>query len=633
MTFRQFAFNNVLRNKRLYAAYFLSSMFTVMIFFTFAVFAYHPALNSSDVNHNAQAALSTSKWLIYGFSFFFVLYSMSSFLKTRKREFGLLMLQGISPGQLRRMVFIENMWIGTGATIGGILIGLVFAKAILLIGENILVLDEKLNFYIPIQAIILTVISFLVLFVLISMFIAAILRSESLISLIRSQRAPKSEPRASIWLSILVIVLLAISYGVALLVDANLALQLLLPIIVMVSIATYLLFTQLSVYIIGSMKNRKSFFWRRTNMLLLSDLSYRMKDNARTFFLVAMVSTVSFCAIGTLYGLQALLVKSSTVETAASFPIAYTSMAGDATQSTNLQTIRQALSTAGIPSQEAHLALNQYKLKNDQTERIILSETAFNQANVLLGEQTVQLQGNQAVVITSSTARQTAEHQMLQKEVQLSNGVALQPTRVIFSQTIPGVSLALVVSDDLYKRLGTPASKADIYAWTTNASEKELIAVGKEMFSGDTFTQYGAYHILDFPSYTLYTVKSLYGIALFIGLFIGIVFFVSAGSFLYFRLYSDLDEDKQKFRSIAKLGLTDRELNRVLTQQIALLFFAPIVVALIHGSIALTTLAHLFDAQLFTECATVLGIFFLIQLVYFFIVRFFYIKQVREALH
>ena len=44
MTFRRFAFNNVVRNKRLYAAYFLSSMFTVMVFFTFAIFAFHPVL-------------------------------------------------------------------------------------------------------------------------------------------------------------------------------------------------------------------------------------------------------------------------------------------------------------------------------------------------------------------------------------------------------------------------------------------------------------------------------------------------------------------------------------------------------------------------------------------------------------
>src|SRR5699024_113054 len=82
--------------------------------------------------------------------------------------------------------------------------------------------------------------------------------------------------------------------------------------------------------------------------------------------------------------------------------------------------------------------------------------------------------------------------------------------------------------------------------------------------------------------YLEYSMNKMYGPILFIGLFIGLVFFVSAGSFLYFRLYSDLDEDQRKFASIAKIGLTTRELKKVLTKQTALLFFAPIIVALIH---------------------------------------------------
>ncbi|WP_322923373.1 ABC transporter permease [Paenibacillus campi] len=631
MTFRQFAFNNVLRNKRLYAAYFLSSMFTVMIFFTFAVFAYHPALNGNDIHVNAHKALSTSKWLIYAFSFFFVLYSMSAFLKTRKREFGLLMLQGMSPGQLKRMVFLENIWIGAGATVGGILIGLVFAKAILLIGENILVLDERLNFYIPLQAIVITVVSFLLLFVLMSLFIAAIVRSESLISLIRSQRAPKSEPRASVWLSLLVIILLALSYSLSLFITTEMAVQLLLPIIVMVSIATYLLFTQLSVYVIGSLKKRPSFFWHRTNMLLLSDLSYRMKDNARTFFLVAMVSTISFCAIGTLYGMQTLLVHNS-APSAQTYPITYISQAGDTERDAHVQQINRAIQAAGIQPQQLQLTLNYYKLQQDENERVIINVTAFNQANALLGGTPIGVQGNQAAIAISSDNRLEAANRLKQHGISLSGGIKLQPAETVISQAIPDSSETLIVSDEQYQRLGSPVKVTKAYVWQSDASKKQWITAAEQILTNGTIKQYSEHYMTDIPMYTLYIVQSLYGISLFIGLFIGIVFFVSAGSFLYFRLYSDLDEDKQKFRAIAKLGLTDRELNRVLTKQIALLFFAPIIVALLHGSIALTTLAHLFNAQLLTECATVLGIFFMIQVVYFFIVRFFYIKQVREAL-
>lgn len=84
MIFRQFAFNNVFRNKRTYAAYFLSSVFSVMVFCMYAVFAFHPELATGQIIVNITKGMQTAEGIIYVFSFFFVLYSMSSFLKMRK---------------------------------------------------------------------------------------------------------------------------------------------------------------------------------------------------------------------------------------------------------------------------------------------------------------------------------------------------------------------------------------------------------------------------------------------------------------------------------------------------------------------------------------------------------------------
>ncbi|MFD1884799.1 ABC transporter permease [Paenibacillus wenxiniae] len=628
MTFRQFAFNNVLRNKRLYAAYFLSSMFTVMIFFTFAVFAYHPALSGSDVNHTAQTAMSTSKWLIYGFSFFFVLYSMGSFLKTRKREFGLLMLQGMSQGQLRRMVFMENMLIGFGATIGGIVLGLVFAKAILLIGENILVLSQPLNFYLPIKAIGLTILSFMVLFVLISLFISTSLRSSTLIQLIRSKNAAKSEPRASVLLSLLVVILLVSSYALALMSNMNAALQLLLPIVIMVSMATYLLFTQLSVYLIRAMKKRKRLFWRKTNMLLFSDLSYRMKDNARTFFLVTMVSTVAFCAIGTLYGFQSVLNKGASSD--GYYSIAYYDEPQDKQFATHVQMISDQLKADGVAYQVFDQPLNRYGFKDGLSDLTVLSNSEFNQIQTKFGEQPIQVTGNQAVLLISDENNSSVS-KWSNRTLETTSGIAVQSGAPIVSSILPGASEALIIPDNLYAQIGKPKAVQHTVAWKTNTDQDKLLQTERNI--NTLFAELDAKSNLAIPAFTLYQVQALYGISMFIGLFIGIVFFVSAGSFLYFRLYSDLDEDKEKFRAIAKLGLTERELNRVLTRQIALLFFTPIVVALVHGAVALTTLSHMLERSLVQESAFVLSIFFLIQLIYFFIVKFFYIKQIRAALH
>ena len=629
MTFRQFAYNNVARNKRLYAAYFLSSMFTVMVFFTFSIFAYHPVLNGSEINQNAAAGLSAAKWVIYVFSFFFVLYSMSSFLRSRQKEFGLLMMQGMSTGQLRQMVFLENMIIGFAATLGGIGLGLVFAKVILLIGERMLVLEEALSFYFPIHALIVTFISFMILFVLISLFITAILRNRQLITLIKSNQTSKSEPKASIWLSLIVILLIGSSYLISLRASGNQAVYLLVPIIIMVSIGTYLFFTQLSVYIIHRLKERKSFFWYKTNMLLLSDLSYRMKDNARTFFLVAIVSTVSFCAIGSLYGIQSVLITNTT--SYSTYPLTYFSTATDTERTQHLRYINNKLTKDAIHLAPAELKVLRYKVTESAASVNVVRLSDYNQFATLLGEPTITLTDQQTAIRATSKVGNRSSNEMINQNITLEKGLPIQTdSQVVLSQVIPILSEYIVVPDTFYQKLQHPTAIDQINVWNGTIDSATAIQFARDI--QQSIQPYQANYNFFAKEYEIYTQKQQFGLPLFMSLFIGIVFFVSAGSFLYFRLYSDLDEDKQKFKAISKLGLTTKELHKVLNWQIALLFFAPIVVALVHGAIALTTLSNMFNFSLVKESSMVLGIFLLIQIIYFCIVRHFYIKQVKSAL-
>ncbi len=43
---------------------------------------------------------------------------------------------------------------------------------------------------------------------------------------------------------------------------------------------------------------------------------------------------------------------------------------------------------------------------------------------------------------------------------------------------------------------------------------------------------------------------------------VGIVFFTFAASFIYFRLYTDLDRDQQQYKMISKMGLSKQELKK-----------------------------------------------------------------------
>lgn len=628
MTFRQFVIKNVIRNKRLYAAYFLSSMFTVMVFFTFAMFAFHPALGEGEINKSAINGMRVAGGIIYIFSFFFVLYSMGAFLQSRKKEFGLLMMQGMSMRQVRLMVFLENMFIGIIATVVGIGLGTLFAKLILLIAENFLVIEQVLYFYFPLQAIVITLVSFTLLFLIVSFFVTFILRSKKLAELIKADKQPKSEPKTSVVLTLLALILLVSGYTVAVLAKGIMVVTIMIPVILAVTIGTYFLFTQLSVFTINFLKKRKSLFWKQTNMILFSDLSFRLKDNARTFFMVAIISTVAFSAIGTLFGFQTYITSGVKETNPYSFNYYGNKDQTEEKAEKDINMVDELLEKRQIKVKKATAEMK-YFTESGGEQVLIASESMYNEYSHLLDKDRLNVENDEIVGVKQSAAMigGFVEDAFVDQPVELKNNQNLHLREVIDSGILPELNPHYIVSDETYQQLPKPERIEDYTAWkAAKGQDAELIETG-EILSYEIEPYY--FQANDFM---IYMINKAYGPVLFIGLFIGIVFFVSAGSFLYFRLFTDLDDDKIKFSSIAKMGLTDKELKTVITRQTAILFFTPIVVALIHGAIALTALSHFFDYNLVKESSIVLGSFFVIQVIYFIIVRFVYIKQVKNAL-
>src|SRR5690625_1193995 len=292
----------------------------------------------------------------------------------------------MSNPQIRWMVFLENMVIGLFATIIGITLGLVFSKVILLIAENVLVFDESLQFYFPTMAMIVTFASFIILFFFISIFVTFILRTNKLVRLIKGDKIGKSEPKASIWLTIFAVLLLGSGYAIALNVKGPAVVIALFPVAALVIVGTYFLFTQLNVFVVRKLKNSEHLFWKKTNMLLFSDLSYRMKDNARAFFMVAIISTVAFSAIGTLVGLNSYL--TSGVKSAHPISFVYTVEKAEENNKENNK-IEQTLDQYDLTYDKAEVELNYY----NQDDRSILITTAetYNAFARLIGEKEIEL--------------------------------------------------------------------------------------------------------------------------------------------------------------------------------------------------------------------------------------------------
>ncbi len=197
MTFWQFAFKNVSRNSKAYFAYFVSSAFSIMVFFSFTVYAYHPRLqimNKLQEQDPLMNLAGMAQFVIVLFSFFFLLYSIGTFLNVRKQQFGILTVLGISQKQLKRLLFTENMIIGMLAIFAGIQGGLVFSNFFLLVTSK-LTNVKGLYLYWPTEAIIVTTITFIILFFIVSTFTPMFIRTRKTTRLLKNNKKEKKRKK------------------------------------------------------------------------------------------------------------------------------------------------------------------------------------------------------------------------------------------------------------------------------------------------------------------------------------------------------------------------------------------------------------------------------------------------------
>ena len=81
MNLRDFAKNNIIRDKETYIGYWLSCMFTVFVFFIFSVNQFHPELNQGP--GAVATIMGSAQVIVVLFAIFFLGLSINSFLARR----------------------------------------------------------------------------------------------------------------------------------------------------------------------------------------------------------------------------------------------------------------------------------------------------------------------------------------------------------------------------------------------------------------------------------------------------------------------------------------------------------------------------------------------------------------------
>ncbi|MBK1811255.1 ABC transporter permease [Clostridium sp. YIM B02505] len=651
MTLRSIAFKNIKGNLNKFVMYYLSNALVVMVFFIFANFMFNPQVKNVGVMGQIGAVTVEAMYLceivILVFTLVFTNYSISSFLKSREKEFGLLSLFGLTKGQIRSYILFENLIVAIFSIVTGLLFGILFSKLFFMAVSAILILDKELPLIVSVKAVLLTIACFLVLFQGIGFISCYRIKNNNIIELLRGSRVAKPVPKFSTTKAILSIVLIAIGYGMA--VFSNQAIIFtMLPILIVTVAGTFMLYSQFSVYFTNKLQKNKEVFYKGINMITLSQIVYKLRDNSRILFAVSILSAVTLTASATVYSFQKVIQKNIVVN----FPQDF-SFFEEGLNSHKViapERVEQILKDGGqeISYKNKVVLINavneslsvEEKAKHstfpNKTDFNLMSNSDYNALAKERKLSTITLKAGE-IYINSYNLNGGESKKLFVDKKELKLNIEGKATTWRINQEVSGGIIntdernasTAVVSDEEFNKLKgyLKDEKLKVYYgyslnnWmkSSNSILKIKQEVPKEMSK-------------KFDERVTDVVEMMKGMSLFffIGTFISILFFIATGSILYFKLFNEVQKDKQEFIALKKMGLSIGEVKRIVSTQCAVMFFLPFTVAFIHTCFAIKALSNILKSNLSLYLMIIVGVYLLLQTAYYLFAKSMYIRQINS---
>lgn len=609
-----------------------------------------------------QQILSLGIYVITVFAVIFLFYTNSFLIKRRKREFGLFNILGMEKKHLSIVIALESMIVFLVSMVLGIGIGILLDKAFYLLIAKMLNASIALGFYISYQSIVNSIILFLIIFVLMYLFSLIQINLSNPIELLHGDQHGEKEPKTKWLLALIGLICLGTGYYMSVSIqDPVTAFAFFMVAVILVVIGTYMLFTAGSIVILKLLRKNKRYYYKTNHFISVSNMIYRMKQNAVGLGNICILSTMVLVMLSTTISLWVGM--NDIIETR--FP-------RDITVSINSVDSNQALYTID----DMNYAIEQAGIQTeDELVYRTLSVSAFNQGNTYtFGNENMSLQDISNVVVlyfitlddynrTEGTNVSLAPDEVL---VFPSGKQFDHKTIDIASNTfkVKGIldsikadsnysanlqnSMFVVVDfmdtmfmiDDLQKQAYGDNASYIHTSYDFNLSKSEGMSVKEATdalianYPGDT-----TYMMVDTQEGNYEDLLSLYASFLFIGIFLSFLFIMATVLIMYYKQITEGYEDKKRFEIMQKVGLNKREVKKTINSQVLTVFFLPLVVAAIHIVFAfpmiekMLRLLYLDNTNLYIMTTVIcFGVFALVYVLIYFLTSKVYYGIVRNAM-
>lgn len=619
--FPKMAAGNLVRNRRFEFPYLLTGLITVAMFYNMTFLTFHEELKNMPGGATIPTIMNLGTMVVGLFAVIFLLYTNTFLMKRRHKEIGLYNILGMSKRHIAVVMLWETVYTCLITVVGGLLLGILLSKLMLLLLYKILFFSVSFGFMVSWKSVGITAVLFVAIYLVALLLNLLHVHLSKPVELLKGGSVGEKEPKTKVLLAILGVVTLGAGYYIAITTESPLeALMLFFLAVILVIIGTYCLFTAGSIAFLKAMKKRKNYYYQAKHFIGISGMLYRMKQNAVGLANICILSTMVLVMISTCVCLY--IGTGDALNAMYPHDIIYSQSwqdSGNRSKEEVRVQIQEALDKAGM--EPTHVQeVDQLTTVNSMPEEATLGGVDPN-AGVMDLSNTVttlvvtaegyrQMTGNTLNLAPGEAAIYTTESQGEWEQISflgLSFSIKtwLPEAPAI---TVEGYSeryIFLVVADDaameaVYQQqmLDGGGLASNIY-WEYSldfdgVSKEEMLQLYQNLRSsvlsdtGDNTLSCRDAQEVDF--------YSLYGSLLFLGLFLGALFLMATVLIIYYKQISEGYEDKERFAIMEKVGMSQQQVRTAIRSQVRMVFFLPLLGAIIHLAASFKMISKLMAA-------------------------------------
>ena len=595
------ATSNLKKNHSLYLPYALTTIMVTMILYITHALSAMPELSTLRGGGAIAQTLGFGVIVVQLVALLTILYANAFVTKNRLKEYGLYSILGLDRKNIQLLSFIELLLFSVVSVGLGVVLGIVFHRFSFAVLLKLIRIPIGIEYSMQLGSVGFVLISMAFIFGVVFFLNATKMYMSRPLEMLSEKKKGETKGRFILLRALIGAGLLGGAYYMSQTIETPVAaLYSFFVAVLLVILATYILFDAGSIVLLSLLQKNKRLFYQPTNFISISNLKFRMRKNAAGLASICILSTMVLVTLATTVALQTgtadLLKKSYPTDYSATAFVEDTSTIrqlseqiskmkeqskGTVSNEMNyLSVLRAAKSTEGgvdiegVYPGDSPAAFITF-LSADDYNRIFGTNFQLGDNEAVLGlvkgadknVSAIRVNGQLTLQVKEMMSTSDFKEKLPQLPYVADNvyvAVVKDPTKMIDGKLGRGFYYALWnTSTDTSAK----TEEFEGYANVLEASNDDSITVGSREDAA----------------------KDIYGFMgslLFVGALLSVAFFIGAVLVIYYKQISEGYEDRDRFVILQKLGIDQKTIKKSINRQVLIVFFLPLVTAFIHTAFA-----------------------------------------------